>query len=228
MSLWPFSSSTSNIAFGSDCDTVASMTTAGSFWSPSASPRSGLRAFGVLVPRRGPRCLPKSFESLLGDGAEPRFEVPRELRRHALHRDEALEQGGRPARVGAHRFGDELGALVQVAGFRDRDAGPELELDVVRREALGLDTLRPCAGVVALLVELVGIRVGVVRAADRPQAAQLVQRLGVVLDTEVDDAVLPALAACRAAHDEHRRGLLPADVAALGLGGLERDHHAFG
>src|SRR5216683_408204 len=58
MSLWPFSSSTSNIALGRACETVASMTTACSFWSPSS--RSVRRAFGVRVPRRGPRCFPKS------------------------------------------------------------------------------------------------------------------------------------------------------------------------
>src|SRR6266699_6650987 len=66
MSLWPFSSSTSNIAFGRACETVASMTTACSFWSPSS--RSVRRAFGVLVPRRGPRCLPKFRMSLIGEG----------------------------------------------------------------------------------------------------------------------------------------------------------------
>src|SRR5258708_36026183 len=66
MSLWPFSSSTSNIAFGRACETVASMTTACSFWSPSAA--AVRRAFGVRVPRRGPRCLPKFRKSLIGDG----------------------------------------------------------------------------------------------------------------------------------------------------------------
>src|SRR5579872_4462265 len=205
ISLWPFSSSTSNIAFGSACETVASMTTAASFWSPSASPRSALRAFGVLVPRRGPLCLPKTLESLLGDGAKPRFEVPRQVRGQALDLDQAVEQSGRPARVGAHRLGDQPGAAVDIAGLGDRDPGPELELHVVRREPLGLDPLRPRAGVVALLVELVGLRIGVIGAADRQQAAQLGQRLGMVLDAQVDDPVLPALAGARAAHDEHRR-----------------------
>src|SRR6266852_654894 len=66
MSLWPFSSSTSNIALGRACETVASMTTACSFWSPSS--RSVRRAFGVRVPRRGPRCLPKFRKSLIGEG----------------------------------------------------------------------------------------------------------------------------------------------------------------
>src|SRR6266581_93754 len=66
MSLWPFSSSTSNIAFGRACETVASMTTACSFWSPSAA--AVRRAFGVRVPRRGPRCLPKFGKSLIGEG----------------------------------------------------------------------------------------------------------------------------------------------------------------
>src|SRR5439155_698970 len=66
MSLWPFSSSTSNIAFGRACETVASMTTACSFWSLSAA--AVRRAFGVRVPRRGPRCLPKFRKSLIGEG----------------------------------------------------------------------------------------------------------------------------------------------------------------
>src|SRR3989442_9443726 len=42
------------------------MTTACSFWSPSS--RSVRRAFGVRVPRRGPRCLPKFRKSLIGEG----------------------------------------------------------------------------------------------------------------------------------------------------------------
>src|SRR5436309_2760334 len=66
MSLWPPSSSTSNIAFGRACETVASMTTACSFWSLSAA--AVRRAFGVRVPRRGPRCLPKFGKSLIGEG----------------------------------------------------------------------------------------------------------------------------------------------------------------
>src|SRR5579864_8395622 len=165
------------MALGSACETVASMTTAASFWSPSASPRSALRAFGVLVPRRGPRCLPKTLESLIGDGAKPRFEVPGEVGRHAVDLDQAVEQRGRPARIGTHGLGDELGSAVEVAGLRDRDAGPELELHVVRCEPLGLYALRPRARLVSLLVKLVRLRVGVVRTADGQQAAQLGQRL---------------------------------------------------
>src|SRR5256885_454783 len=41
MSLWPFSSSTSNIAFGGACETGASMTTACRFWSLLASALRG-------------------------------------------------------------------------------------------------------------------------------------------------------------------------------------------
>src|SRR5256886_11203454 len=192
MSLWPFSSSTSNIAWGSAWETTASMLTAGSFWSPSS--RSTLRAFGVRVPRRGPLCLPKTFDSLRGEGGHARLELSHLLAgqpvdcREAAHRFE-------PARVLAHSLGDEHRARSEVARMRGRHAGPEAELDVVGRELERLDAFLPGAFKVCQLVQAVGFGVGVVGAADLDQPAQLAQRFRVILDAQVDRPVLPRSAA---------------------------------
>src|SRR5581483_9837881 len=138
------------MALGSACETVASMTTACSFWSPSASPRSGLRAFGVLVPRRGPRCFPKSLESLLGlGGGEQRAQHLGLLGGHPLRLDEAIDEV-LPAAVLADHVRDHQRALAHVARLAHRHAGPVAELEVVGREALRFDALRARAVVVAL------------------------------------------------------------------------------
>jgi hypothetical protein len=50
------------------------------------------------------------------------------------------------------------------------------------------------------------------------QAPQLGDRRGVVLDAQVDEHVARRIAAARARDDLERGGLLPADVAARGLG----------
>src|SRR3954453_14745795 len=108
MSLWPFSSSTSNIALGRAWETVASMTTACSFWSPFS--RSGLRAFGVRVPRRGPLFFPKSLESLLGlSCGQQGTQVLRLVRGHSLRPHEAVDDLI-PAPVMRDGFADETGS----------------------------------------------------------------------------------------------------------------------
>src|SRR5579859_1601340 len=151
MSLWPFSSSTSNIALGSAWETVASMTTACSFWSPFS--RSALRAFGVRVPRRGPLFFPKSRESLLGLSGEHGAQRLRLRRRHALRLDEPVDEHV-PAAVEGDGLRHELRALRDLARLGQRDAGPEAKLDVVRRNPERLDALRLGGRRVARLVEM--------------------------------------------------------------------------
>src|SRR6059036_1355859 len=119
MSLCPFSSSTSNIAFGSACETTASITTACSFWSPSS--RSVLRAFSG---RRGPlRWLlnfPKTRESLLGarSGSQTRLDLLREILRHAAHHHQAAHRL-HPARpFGLDDLGHQPATGIEVAGHR--------------------------------------------------------------------------------------------------------------
>src|SRR5579863_6169860 len=112
MSLWPFSSSTSNIALGRAWETVASMTTACSFWSPFS--RSGLRAFGVRVPRRGPLFFPKSRESLLGLSGEHGAQRPCLGRRHALRLHQPVDERI-PAAIEGDGLGDQLRALCDLA-----------------------------------------------------------------------------------------------------------------
>src|SRR2546422_8740982 len=115
MSLCPFSSSTSNIALGRACATTASITTAGSFWSPSS--RSGLRTFSG---RRGPfRCfdLPKTLESLLGSrgGGQARLDRGGHVGRDSLGGDEAVEGLDPPVPSVADGFADQLAAGLEVA-----------------------------------------------------------------------------------------------------------------
>src|SRR5260370_20136065 len=108
ISLCPFSSSTSNIAFGRAWETTASMTTACSFWSPSS--RSVLRTFsGRRGPRRWLLFFPKSRESLLGPdfSGETRLDGLGEIGRHSVHDREP-----------AHRFHPALAFLAYNAGHQ--------------------------------------------------------------------------------------------------------------
>ncbi len=73
--------------------------------------------------------------------------------------------------------------------------------------------------------QLVAVARQLVGALEREQAAQLADRVGVVLDAQVQ-ADLPRLALRR--RDHQRGGLAAAHVAALGLGALERGHQPFG
>ena len=85
--------------------------------------------------------------------------------------------------------------------------GPLIEagglLDIARRHAL-----------VALAGQLVG-------QVEHEQPLELGERFGMVLDAQRDDR-LPRLAT--PGHDEDRRRLAPADVAAGRLGGAQRRH----
>ena len=72
------------------------------------------------------------------------------------------------------------------------------------------------------VVALGGLLVGVVEVE---QAVELLQRLGVVVDAQVHGGA-PRHAGRR--DDEDRRGLAPAGVAALRLGGVQRGHEPAG
>src|SRR5438093_7548423 len=128
MSLCPPSTSTSNIAFGSACDTTASITTAGSFWSPSS--RSGLRAFSGRRGALRPLCFPKTRESLLARRCcgQPRLDLPRQVRGQSVGGDKAI-QGLDPPRIFAHRGHHQVAAGVEHAVLSHAEAAPERELD---------------------------------------------------------------------------------------------------
>src|SRR5258706_10258831 len=163
MSLWPFSSSTSNIALGNACATTASITTAASFWSPSS--RSTLRAFGVRVPRRGPFDLPKTRASLLGLSGQHRTQHLGLLRRHALRLNEAVDHFV-PAPVVRDGLGDELGPAVHLTRLAERNPGPETQLDIVGRGLQCGDAHDPRPFCLSRLVEVGGFSVGVVGTAE--------------------------------------------------------------
>ena len=123
------------------------------------------------------------------------------------------------------RLADLGGAGLEVAGLGDRQPRPEQQLVAGRRQ-LGRLAVE-LAGVVRTAggQQLVAGAREVVRALEREQAAQLVERRVVVLDAQVDSAP-PGLTVGR--HDHHRGGLAPADVAALALGGVEGRQQAVG
>jgi len=74
---------------------------------------------------------------------------------------------------------------------------------------------------------IAGVHVGV--GPGQPQEAlQLLHGMRMVLDTQVEAAVDPGLARRRGLHDEDRRRLASADVAARGLGRLQRGDQPVG
>ena len=105
---------------------------------------------------------------------------------------------------------------------------PERELRVVGVGRVGGGVLAHRSGRVALggeLVSNVGARVS---APEPEQAAQLPERVGVVVDAQVDELLLAGPSAAATGHHQQRRGLAAAQVAALALSCVERSEQALG
>src|SRR5712692_8116874 len=133
ISLCPPSTSTSNIALGSACETTASITTACSFWSPSS--RSGLRTFsGRRGPRRCALDFPKTRDSLLGRDCRGQSCLDRlgQIRRHAIHHCEAAQCLDPAVALLADNLRHELAAAIHVAIDGYLESGPKADLDHLR------------------------------------------------------------------------------------------------
>src|SRR5450759_1026359 len=173
MSLCPFSSSTSNIAFGRAWATTASITTAASFWSPSS--RSVLRTFGVRGPRRGPFDFPKTREVYLLGGRgrlEAGLDGRRNFCRHELDGDKAAQRL-EPAAVLPQDFGEQGASAVEVARSGQTDCSHESDLDQLRPDGERLLELLCCRGSIAGRLEVVRVAGRHVGSLDSEQPPQL-------------------------------------------------------
>src|SRR5260370_17474031 len=211
ISLCPFSSSTSNIAFGRAWETPASMTPACSFWSPSS--RSVLRPFsGRRGPRRWLLFCPKSRESLLGPdfSGAPRLDGRGEIGRHSVHKREPAQRFHPALAFLAYNAGYQIDATVHVAVDRHLEPGPETDLDHLRRHPDRLVSLGVGGGLVAGVRHAVRFRHRHVCALDTQQAAQLRQRLGCIFDPQIDEPIDPgATGSGRRPHHPGRRLTAP-------------------
>src|SRR4051794_7809649 len=131
---------------------------------------------------------------------------------------QALEQLG-PARLHLDRAAHALQGGVHVAAVRGRQARPEDQLVVARRELGGAGVARRRLLVVAPADEVVALGRQPIGVSDVEQALELVERLGMVLDAQVG-AQAPGLAVGRGDGDRGR--LAAAHVAAGRLGRPQR------
>jgi hypothetical protein len=209
------------------------------FFTASPTGASAAAALGTAI-----GADPKTVLVDQPDDAEPRafhLQVVCESRgpcerrsaiQRVLDRGRAGRQLGREALEQQHPRGVQLGGAadgvrpaVEVARLGLGEPRPEEQLVRLGRQ-LGRVAVQ-LAGAVGLararkFVGLAGERVG---ALEAHQPAKLADRVGVVLDAQVEQAP-PGFAA--GGHDHQRRGLAAAHVAPRLLGRLEGDHQALG
>ena len=128
----------------------------------------------------------------------------------------------RPAVVLLEHAAERPRGLVLVALGRERHAVPEGQLRVLGPRAVGRLVLAPRSLGVAGRGQLVAGLHALVGATHPEQPAELGERLGMVLHADVERPVLRGIAGGAGRHDQDRRRLAPAEVAALGLRRVER------